>query len=78
MPTKPDFNRLYSEYCRDKYDSKNGEKMFEHLEEKIKKYREQSPESNVHFQQYEEIGESIQPFILVIVTPLMRRIHEMV
>ena len=77
-PRRPDFNRLYSSYCKEKYGPKNGKEMFEHLDQKVSLYKESCPESNVSFQQYEEIEDTITPFILVIITPLMIRVHTMV
>ena len=75
---RPDFNRLYNIYCKDKYGSKNGKEMFENLEEKISEYQIRHPESAVELQRYEETEESVTPLILVIVTPLMKRVHLMV
>ena len=74
-PRRPDFNRLYSNYCKEKYGSKNGKEMFEHLEEKISNYNKAYPESIVNFQRYEESESNVTPLIL---TPLMKRVHTMV
>ena len=52
--------------------------MFENLEEKISEYQIRHPESAVELQRYEETEESVTPLILVIVTPLMKRVHLMV
>ena len=77
-PRRADFNRLYNEYCKEKHGSKNGKEMFEHLEQKILTYMENSAESSVKFQRYKESDVIVTPFILIIITPLMKRVHTMV
>jgi len=35
-PRRPDYNRLYSDYCKEKYGDRNGVGMFAHLSDVIK------------------------------------------
>lgn len=78
-PRRPDFNRLYSTYCKEKYGDKNGEAMFDALQQLVTEFKESSKDASAMFQPYTEndCGD-IQPFILAIVTPLMKRVHQMV
>ena len=77
-PRRQDFNRLYADFCKEKYGARNGKEMFDSLNYRVAAYQEENPESTVEFQRYEENGENITPFILTIVTPLMKRVHLMV
>ena len=56
--------------------------MFSHLSEVIDNYQLENPDTAVAFQPYEESSDGkdkvITPFILVMVTDLMKRVHEMV
>jgi len=76
-PKRPDFNRLYSAFNREKYGSKNGKEMFQQLDPNVCDYIEKYPEFSIEFQQYEDSDEHVQPFILTIMTPLMKRVHSM-
>ena len=81
-PRRPDYNRLYADFCQEKYGANNGSPMFDALDEVIDTYIEQNEQSSIKMQRYEEVQEDgrtrIQPFILAIVTPLMKRVHTMV
>ena len=82
-PRRPDYNRLYTAYCKEKYGGKNGSEMFDALDEIIGNYVAEHQDSIVQFQRYEEKHKeneavSVQPFIVCILTPLMKRVHEMV
>ena len=81
-PRRPDYNRLYNEYCREKYGDRNGVGMFSHLSEVIESFQSENPDTVVAFQPYEESYEGkekvVTPFILVMITDLMKRVHEMV
>ena len=76
IPRKPDFNRLYSLFTKEKYGASNLESMYEKLEEKINYLKEQSEDYSFLLQKYNQ--ENNEPFILVVVTPLMKRVHQMV
>ena len=77
-PRRPDFNRLYYSYCTEKYGARNGSEMFEQLDQVVIEYKAQHKNASVAFQAYEESGNEIIPFILVIVTEQMKRIHQLV
>lgn len=78
VPRRPDFNRLYASFCDEKYGAKNGEKMFDALEAVIEEYMEANEGSIIQFQRFKQIEKETQPFIMTIVTPLMKRVHAMV
>ena len=81
-PRRPDYNRLYASYIEDKYGARNGPEMFDALDTILEKYMEENPGSSSKLQRYEEREEEsskmIQPLILALVTPLMKRVHTMV
>ena len=56
--------------------------MFAHLSEVIAGYQLENPDTTIAFQPYEESFDGknkvISPFILVMITDLMKRVHEMV
>ena len=81
-PRRPDYNKLYTAYCSEKWGGKNGEKLFDALDSIVDTYIDDNPESLIEMQRYEERMENgktiIQPFVLSIVTPLMKRVHSLV
>ena len=77
-PRRPDFNRLYQSYCKEKYGERNGSKMFEQLNEIVNSYQLENNDSAIKFQAYEESDDRVSPFILVILTDLMKRVHLLV
>ena len=77
-PRRQDFNRLYSTFCKENFGSKNGAEMFECLTQRISEYKQENEESSIDFQRYEDFEDVVTPFIMVIITPLMKRVHEMV
>ena len=74
MPSRRDFNNLYTEYKKLKYGSENVKTMCEVL----KKYIEKTTDKGYSFKLNEFSEEEEEPLILVIITPLMKRIHEKV
>ena len=56
--------------------------MFAHLSDVIENYQLENPATSIAFQPYEETIDGnekiITPFILVMITDLMTRVHEMV
>ena len=64
------------EYKRSKYGSKNLAEMFKVLENRINLAKEQHSDSDIILQTFDQ--EKQDPFILVVVTPLMKRVHEKV
>ena len=80
-PRRQDFNRLYNTFCKERFGARNGHGMFQCLEERIEQYKENNPDCFAKMQRYEECDDNetiVQPFILTVVTPLMKRVHEMV
>ena len=77
-PRRPDYNRLYHAYCRENYGSRNGQEMFQQINSLVCSYKAEHSDASVLFQAYEETENSINPFIMVLITPLMRRVHQMV
>ena len=82
-PRRPDYNRLYQAYSKEKFGARNGVEMFTHLDEVIKDYIKEYVDATIQFQPYEEdVGEDgepvITPFILIIVTERMKRVHKFV
>ena len=80
-PRRPDYNRLYQAYSKEKFEA--GVEMFTHLDEVIKDYIKEYVDATIQFQPYEEdVGQDgeqvITPFILVIVTEGMKRVHKFV
>ena len=76
VPSRRDFNNLFTEYKRSKYGSKNLTEMFKVLENRINLAKEQHSDYDIILQTFDE--EERDPFILAVVTPLMKRIHEKV
>ena len=83
-PRRPDFNRLYYAYSKEKNGARNGAEMFMHLDQVVNKYIEEFTGASVKFQSYEEVNDAekeetvITPFILIIVTERMKRVHQLV
>ena len=77
-PRRPDFNRLYQAYCQEKYGSRNGAEMYSHLNQVVSSYLQEEHDALVTFQAYEQTEEETITFILAMVTPQMKRVHNMV
>ena len=79
MPRRIDFNSIYGQFTKDFYGSKSLVDMFLALEERIKILKEEEykdEEYTIEFQKFDEIEEI--PFICIIITPLMKRVHKLV
>ena len=79
MPRRIDFNSIYGQFTKDLYGSKSLVDMFLALEERIKILKQEEykdEEYTIEFQKFDEIEEI--PFICVIITPLMKRVHKLV
>ena len=74
-PRRPDFNRLYSAYCKEKFGAKNGMEMFDNLNARVEEYVSSHEGSSIKFQKYAEREENTTPLILTIITPMMKRVH---
>ena len=75
-PRRRDFNSLYIKYCQECFGGRNGVEMFDKLEERIKQFEETMQGIKISYQLYNE--EDNSALILVILTPLMVRVHKMV
>ena len=76
IPRRPDMNRLYGQFTKNMFGNSNIESMFEMLEEKINELKEESSDYTFRFLKF--VLELCQPFILVVITPHMRRVHQMI
>ena len=80
MPRMSDFKNLYALFNSGLYGGKNGEFLLIKLEEKIKEYNESNGKDEgkiVHKVQTDEKSAFVS-LIIVIVTPLMARVHKSV
>ena len=76
VPRRPDMNRLYGLFTKEMFGNNNIETMFEKLETKIDQLGQESGDYTFKLQKFDE--QTSQPFILVVITPLMKRVHQMV
>ena len=76
IPRRMDFNTIYRQFTNDLYGTKSLESMFESLEKRIASLKEKDNNYSVKHQRFDE--DINQPFILVIITPLMQRVHRFV
>lgn len=63
-------------YKKEHFGSGSLSNMFSALEERIKGLQEKDEDYIIKFQQFDEAIN--QPFILVVITPLMKRVHKLV
>ena len=75
-PWTKDFNDIYTEYKKEYFGSGSLSNMFSTLEERIKSLQEKDEDYIIKFQQFDEAIN--QPFILVVITPVMKRVHKLV
>ena len=64
-PRRPDYNRLYASYCKERYGARNGSEMFSALSEDIETYLKNNPGAIITFQEYQENEDSICPDLSV-------------
>ena len=76
VPRRPDFNKLYTDYHHIKYGTLNLDSMYAKLHERVTEKTINSPDTRILYQMFD--NEANDPFILVIVTPLMKRVHKKV
>ena len=78
MPRPSDFNRLYSDYLSSMFGSKNGNDLFEKLDEIVEQFNVQNKEKGgkMKYQIFNEEGSEFATLIVVVVTPLMYRVHK--
>ena len=76
IPRRPDINRLYGKFTQERFGTENLSSMYNKLEEKMNALRQKDNNYDFKLQKYDP--ECDLPFVLVIVTPLMKRVHLMV
>ena len=75
-PRRKDFNDIYTSFKKERFGAASLADMFCALEERVKSLQEKDDDYTVQFQKFDE--EINQPFILVVITPLMKRVHKLV
>jgi hypothetical protein len=75
-PRREDFNRIYSDFKEERFGTGSMSDMFSALEERIKDLKEKDAEYTIEYQKFDETIN--QPFIMVLITPLMKRVHKLV
>ena len=76
VPRRNDFNNIYGEFNRKAYGTESLSAMFECLHQRVAALKHENQDYSLTVQEFDE--KMNQPFILVIITPLMKRIHKMV
>ena len=73
MPRPSDFNCLYSDCLSSMFGSKNGNDLFEKLDEIVEQFNVQNKEKGgkMKYQVFNEEGNEFTTLIVVVVTPLM-------
>ncbi|XP_028413943.1 uncharacterized protein LOC114536797 [Dendronephthya gigantea] len=75
-PRRKDFNDIYSKFKKERFGTGSMSDMFSALEKRIQCLQQKNLEYSLKYQKFDE--EINQPFILAIVTPLMKRVHKLV
>ena len=75
-PRRKDFNNIYTEFKKECFGTGNLSEMFSTLKERVKSLKEKDQDYTIECQEFDESID--QPFTLVIITPLMKRVHRMV
>ena len=73
VPKRHDFNTLFTKYKIHKYGSKDLPSMFATLKKNAEQLVSQDPDYKIQIQTFD--CESNDPFILAVVSPLMKRVH---
>jgi len=73
-PRRRDFNVLYTKHCTQQFGARNGNSMFEKLQENIKLLQEDG--MKIKYQLYDQEHQS--SLIIAVVSPLMLRVHSKV
>ena len=75
-PRRKYFNDIYTDFKKERFGTGSMSEMFSTLEERIKCLKQKDEEYIIEFQKFDESID--QPFILVVITPLMKRVHKLV
>ena len=73
MPSRRDFNNLYTDYKAKKFGSKDVPTMCEVLRTKMNEFIGKDENYSFYLNEFSE--EKLEPLILIIVSPLMKRVH---
>lgn len=76
VPRRGDFNDIYAAFNKSLYGTDSLKSMFVKIKERISALKEKDSDYNIVLQEFD--NEINQPFILTIITPLMKRIHKWV
>ena len=75
-PRRKDFNNIYTEFKKERFGTGSLSEMLSTLKERVKSLKEKDQDYTIECQEFDESID--QPFTLVIITPLMKRVHRMV
>ncbi len=76
VPRRADFNDIYASYNKSLYGTENLKSMYGKINDRIATLKEKDDDYSMCLQEFDEMLN--RPFILTIVTPLMKRIHKWV
>lgn len=76
VPRRADFNDIYTSFNKNLYGTENLKSMFAKIKERIAALEQKDDEYSMVLQEFDETIN--QPFILTVITPLMKRIHKWV
>ena len=76
LPRRSDFYNIYTNHFKEVFGAKNGQKMMDALNARIKESEEDDPGMSIFKQSFD--SDTNKPFVLAIVTPFMKRVHSMV
>ena len=75
-PRRRDFNRFYKDFKDERFGAKDLKTILVKLGEKVKELRESDENMKAKLNEFNE--EENEPLIVIVVTPLMMRVHETV
>ena len=76
VPRRADFNDIYGSFNKTLYGTENLKSMYAKIKDRIGALKEKDDDYSMCLQEFDETLN--QPFILTIITPMMKRIHKWV
>ena len=76
VPRRADFNYIYSSYNKKLYGTESLKSMYAKIKDRIAALKEKDENYSICLQEFDQMLD--RPFILTIVTPMMKRIHKLV
>jgi hypothetical protein len=76
VPGRSDFNSIYVSFNKSLYGTESLKSMFTKVKERIASLKDKDDAYIITLQEFNE--EANQPFILTLITPLMKRVHKWV